>query len=80
MDDGCGDSRWHRPQFSTCGFTLSDINFLSSCLIDTFDIQNSVCKTSRKYYVIVVSAKSFDKFYQTISPHIIPSMRYKIDY
>jgi hypothetical protein len=48
--------------------------------IKTHIRQNGCSKQGKPRFRIIVDTPSVDKFFLLISPHIIPSMRYKVDY
>ena len=72
MDDGCLSEG--KSTISIEGFDEESRNNVQKAFLQQFQIETTVGK-SRK---LVIKKKSQDLFYNLISPHIIPSMEYKI--
>lgn len=67
-----------------CALVLNTQSFLDSEVInmakelqDKFQF-NTETRTNKGKKIIVIKSDSFDLFYSTISPYIIPEMQYKL--
>lgn len=85
MDDGKTDFHYYSPEnyspesyFCTDSFSEEDVGRLIKWL-KKFDINGTPAKSSIGKPRIRVGADSIRKLFQTVEPHIIPSMRYKIN-
>jgi len=82
MDDGTIDRKWRRIYFCTCSFSDGDNRRLIDLLGSKFNLRSTLVWTTtagKHYRRIALSAKSFDRFKSIVEPHIIPSLRYKIN-
>lgn len=82
MDDGTLDRNWRRVSFCTCSFSDEDNQRLITLLNSKFGLTSTlvwVSTAGKRYRRIALSAKSFDHFKSIVEPHIIPSLRYKIN-
>ncbi len=78
MDDGSIKSNAHRAiLLNTQGFSTKDVERLQKALLDRWGIKTSLRKQENGFQ-IYVGHESIGKFFSTIFPHILPSMRYKI--
>lgn len=84
MDDG-GKSSYNKDYvrrgfvFNTQGFEKSHVEFLSQGLKKKFGFDCWI-KPNKKGYVIVISAKSYEKMMALFDRFLIPSMRHKLPY
>ena len=84
MDDG-GKSSYKKDYvrkgftFNTQGFRKQEVELLCHGLQTKWDLE---CwpKPNKKGYVLVISAKSYDKMMNLLGNFIIPSMRHKLPY
>lgn len=72
MDDGCLSES--KSIISIEGFDEENRNKIQKAFYEQFQIETVIGKSKK----LVVRKKSQDTFYHLISPHIIPSMEYKI--
>ncbi len=78
MDDGSLKSaQSHGVIFNTQGFSKNDVERLISTLQEKFNL-NCWLRKQREGYQIFVSGKSFERFYEIVSPYILPDMKYKL--
>ena len=72
MDDGC----WTGKKALICAESFDGIyrENMQKALIDQYGIETVVGKNGR----LVIRKKFHDQFFALISPHIIPSMKYKL--
>lgn len=79
MDDG--SRKWGDKvtgvRFCSESFTKDEVDLLISILNTKFGIIGTANKDS-KGWRINISTKSYDKFYDLVKPHVIPSMMYKL--
>jgi len=89
MDDGKTDFYYrtkynNKPTAELCteSFSFNGCNLLVSWLKDRFDIESYLRErklSDSTGHRIVFNTDNAPKLFQIISPHIIPSMRYKVD-
>lgn len=72
MDDGCLSKG--KSTISIEGFDEENRNKVQKTFLEQFHIETVIGKSKK----LVIKKKSQDAFYQLISPHVIPSMEYKI--
>ncbi|OGZ65777.1 MAG: hypothetical protein A2822_01175 [Candidatus Staskawiczbacteria bacterium RIFCSPHIGHO2_01_FULL_41_41] len=72
MDDGCLSKG--KSTISIEGFDEESRNNVQKAFLNQFHIETVIGKSKK----LVIKKKSQDLFYSLISPHIIPSMEYKI--
>src|SRR5262249_52280898 len=78
MDDGGRGARTPRGLvFNTSCYSEAEQIALQSIFAERFGVQVSIHKVGRGFQLYVRS-KSFERFTSLISPHIVPSMRYKL--
>ena len=72
MDDGC----WTGKKALICAESFEGIysENMQKALIDHYGIETVVGKNGR----LVIRKKFHDQFFSLISPHVIPSMKYKL--
>src|SRR3989344_799398 len=72
MDDGC----WTGKKALICAESFDGIysENMQKALIDHYGIETVVGKNGR----LVIRKKFHDQFFSLISPHVIPSMKYKL--
>jgi len=67
--------------FATNSFTQEDNYMLSKALYEKFGLYSEVKPHNKKsgvQYNLLISKQSFDRFINIVSPHIVPSMKYKL--
>lgn len=74
MDDGCNSGT-----LATNCFTLEECELIQEWLIEKFDIETTIHHAVKDQYLIYITAKSRQHFYDLISPYVIPSMLYKLN-
>jgi hypothetical protein len=78
MDDGSRGGRSPRGLvFNTSGFSPEEQGFLVSVLKRKYDLEMSVHRVGRGHQ-LYVRARSFNRFSELVSPHLIALMRYKV--
>ncbi len=78
MDDGSIKSKTHRTVFlNTQGFDYKSIQYLQEALWKKFVVKTTIRK-QRDGMQIYIPSESVDLFLTTISPFVLPSMRYKL--
>ena len=85
MDDGSlnyvNKSR-SQYSFATNGFTQEDVYKLKQIMMNNFGVEVEVKPTTRRngktQFVLCVSDSCFEKFKSLVTPHIVPSMNYKL--
>jgi len=77
MDDGskCGE---HNVYLNTQQFSRADQDRLM-CLLRSLGVESSLNR-DKKYLRIRIRKSSLQNFFEIISPHVIPSMAYKLSY
>jgi DNA-binding transcriptional regulator WhiA len=79
MDDGSIKSNHHRARIlNTQGFTKKEVTDLTKILQQTFQLKAQLRK-QREGYQVYLLAETIDIFARIIRPHIISSMRYKLE-
>ncbi len=78
MDDGSYNRG--RIDISTYSFTLVEVKMLISAIFERYDIQMNMYKDRDKGYRIYANQDNTKSLIETISPFIIPSMRYKVGF
>lgn len=79
MDDGslgANDGQRPRVHFSTHGFLWREVERLSACLKEKYDIDSSV--HNYKGPVLVLTADATERLFAVIAPYIHESMKYKL--
>lgn len=79
MDDGHIEKRSGSCGIATDGFTKAEVEMLVDWLKYKWQSDCHVALHNKKYYTIAFSWYGRDTFFDIIRPHIIESMRYKID-
>lgn len=82
MDDGSlKDKKSKGLRICTDGFSLSEVDSLCLILEKKYDIIcHSYLNRPPNQYRIYISAKSYFKFKEIVSPYIIPFFQYKLPY
>jgi len=75
MDDGCYNNG--SLILNTQGFSLNEQRILQKVLFKNFGIQSGINK-DRNNFRLRILKESFLRLVKIISPHIIPSMKYKL--
>lgn len=79
MDDGSLKSSHHRSRIlNTQGFTKNEVNRLAQALHERWRLATQLRKQPEGYQILI-GGESYQDLYALLSPHIIPSMRYKLD-
>ncbi|MBT7095252.1 MAG: hypothetical protein HN936_18550 [Bacteroidetes bacterium] len=79
MDDGNGYKNKSSYRISTYAFGLEGSQILIDCLHKNFGIQTNLIRDSKGYQIYIpVKDGNSSRFYDLVSPFIIPSMRYKL--
>lgn len=80
MDDGSIKSNYHRALIlNTQCFSESDLKKLQQAFEEKFGIA-TVLRKQKEGKQIYILSQSVEKFIETISPNLIPSMRYKLGF
>ena len=78
MDDGSRGARTPKGLvFNTSSFSMEEQLFLQDVLCEKFGVEMSVHKVG-KGFQLYVRARSFSRFSELVSPHLVTCMRYKI--
>ena len=82
MDDGCKldynkNSKNKSVVLNTQSFTDQEVEKMSKELMAKFNFECEL-RTNKSKKVIVISNNSYPLFYELVSPHIIPEMKYKL--
>ena len=88
MCDGClGKSinkKTGKVNYSTtinlCRLSYGDLLLVKKAIKDKLDLEFNVVKTNRKYFTLRLRTKDLEKFIDGISPYILDSFKYKIDF
>lgn len=76
MDDGGkAGSGFH---YNTQSFSLSEVQMLSSVLLNKFGLINTI-QSHKNGYRVYITSKSMDNFRNLVKPHFHASMWYKLD-
>jgi len=75
MDDGSKNNCSY--YLHTEGFTIEDVNFLRSLLLDKYNIKTAL-HIVREHPTIYISGYSRETFTSLILPYICDSMKYKL--
>lgn len=80
MDDGSIKSRRHKTYIlHTLGYSKNDLIRVQKSFESKFGIKASLHRQKNRYWRLYISSESSEKFKQIINPHIIESMRYKLN-
>jgi hypothetical protein len=67
-------------KFCTNGFTLKDVQYLSSLLEDRYKLKTSIHKTGIvNQYSLYIPKSSLKDLIKIVKPHIHPTMYYKLN-
>ena len=78
MDDGGRGARTPRGLvFNTSGFTWEEQSLLQTALRDKFELESSIHRVGSGFQLYIRS-RSFARFSELVSPHLVASMRYKL--
>lgn len=79
MDDGNYDPIRNTVRLATDSFNADEIALLQAHLLSKFNIKTTfVPRKGKSYGYLYVVASSRDLFLDSIAPHVIPAMRYKL--
>ena len=78
MDDGCKIGK--ALKFSTNSFTYDECLLLVNVLKDNFNIKSTIQQTGvNNQYIIYIWKQSMQDLINTVSPYLVPEMKYKIN-
>lgn len=63
-----------------CRLSYGDLFLLKKALKERLDLEWNIVKTNRKYFTLRIRAKDHNKFMDGVSPFILDSFKYKIDF
>lgn len=79
MDDGSLKSKRHNTYIiHTLGFQKAELERIQEVLKRKFEIETRLHKQKEKYLRLYILSKSALKFRKIVSPHILPSLEYKL--
>ena len=83
MDDGSAafskaNGNTYRVLLHTCNFSETECGELVRKLLTEFSVGSKVVKRKSGYCDIHIDKGSFSRFFEVVSPHVIPSMAYKL--
>ena len=79
MDDGSLKSKRHNTYvIHTLGFQRNELERIQTVLKKKFGLETKLHRQKEKYLRLYIPSKSAEKFRNTVSPYIIPSLKYKL--
>ena len=87
MSDGCLGKYIRengKPSYTLtinmCRLSYGDQLIMKKAIKEKLDLEFNVVKTGKKYYTLRLRSKDLEKFMNGISPYILDSFKYKIDF
>lgn len=87
MSDGClgkyvkdGIIKGYTVTLNLCRLSYGDFFILKKALKELLDLEFNIVKTGGKYFTLRLRSKDFNKFFEGITPYILPSFMYKVDF
>lgn len=86
MSDGCLGKSKNGQGYTTytttlglCRLSYGDLLLVKKALKDNLNLEWNIVRSGKKYYVLRLRMKDFDKFMEGISPYILDSFNYKLE-